>query len=645
MIWKRLKTFIREWRGVLITPLSVASLLIILRLSGSLQLLEWAVLDQFFRLRPAEPIDSRIVIIGISESDIQKIGRWPIPDGIMAQLISKIKQQQPRAIGLDIYRDLQVEPGHQELIKIFQTTPNLIGVKLVKAKGAGLDVNPPPVLNKLDQVGVNNLVFDPDGKVRRGLLFLETQDGKILPTFGLKLALIYLEAEGIISKNAASNPDYLQLKETVFPRLQPNDGGYVEADTGGYQILTNYRKPYKSFKTISMTDVLENRIPQNLFRKRIVLIGSTAVSVPDFFTTPYDSLTNSTNRTLGVEIHANLTSTIISAVLDGRPLIKVWSEPLEWLWIFGWSVGGVILGWLGRYLSIQYHFYSDYWTVISVFIVGCGLSEGAYLAFLIGWWIPLVPAVLSLVISAITITGYIANIEREERQTLMKLFERSVTPKIAAAIWKERDKLLEDGDLQTQEMIATVLFTDLKGFSSIAEEMEPKILICWLNEYMKAMTQVVLEHDGVIDKFIGDAVMAVFGVPIPAKNEQEIAADAEKAVSCAVAMAAVLKSLNQQWKMQGKPTVAMRVGIATGIVVAGSLGSDRRQDYTVIGDTVNIASRLESYDKSIDGGVCRILISEETAKYNQDKFSTKVIGSVLLKGREQPVKVYQVLVE
>lgn len=644
-MWKRLKTFVWEWRGVLITAPTVASLSIALRLSGSLQLLEWATLDRFFRWRPPEAIDSRIVIVEISESDIQKIGQWPIPDAVMAQLIEKLKQQQPRAIGLDIYRDLRVEPGHQKLVKVFKTTPNLIGVKTVAGGGKGIAVNPPPVLARLGQVGANNLQIDADGKVRRGLLFLQTKDGKVVPTLALKLAFLYLKHEGIIPQNSTVNPEYLQLNKAIFTRMKPLDGGYVLNSAAGYQIIMNFRRPNKSFRIVSINDVLSNRTPPDLMRDRIVLIGSRAISLPDLFNTPYDNGLASTFRTSGVEIHANLTSQIVGAAVDGRPLIKVWSEPLEWMWIFAWSIVGVALGCLGRSLPGKYHFYSDYWTVISIVIIGISLFGGTYLAFLSGWWIPVVPAILSLVGSALAITGYIARIERQEYQTLMKLFERNVTPKIAAAIWRVRCKLLDSGQLIPQEMTATVLFTDLKGFSSISEGVEPKKLMSWLNEYMQAMAQVVLEYDGVIDKFIGDAIMAVFGVPIPSTTEEKVAEDAQNAIICALKMAEVLKSLNQQWQIQGKPTVSMRVGIATGILVAGSLGSDRRQDYTVIGDTVNIASRLESYDKSIDGGVCRILISEETWKYTQDKSIAKLVGSVLLKGREQPVNVYQVFVE
>ncbi|MFB2921406.1 MULTISPECIES: CHASE2 domain-containing protein [Aerosakkonema] len=646
-MWKRLNTFVKDWGSVLITAPSVAALLIALRLTGVLQFLEWSALDRFFLLRPLSSPDSRIVIVGISESDIRKVGKWPIPDGDIAELIEKIKQQKPSAIGLDVYRDLPVEPGHQKLVQVFQTTPNLIGVKKVSGDRNGFAVNPSPILAKKGQVGASDVAIDADGKVRRGFLYIGNNHGEAIPSLPLKLAFIYLQGKGMLPKNAAVNPEYLQLGKAVFIRFQPDDGGYVRTSANGYQVLINFRGPRETFQIVTMMDVLENRIPANLMRDRIVLIGSNAASLQDYFQTPYDDtiISSSPKRTSGVEIHANSISQMIASALDGRPLIKVWSEPLEYLWIFGWSAIGVGLAWWERYFSTKYRLYLIYLIILTIAIIGGGLIVGSYLAFLIGWWIPVVPSLLALSVSQMAMAIHIANLEREERQALMKLFERNVTPKIAEAIWRERSKFLEEGELQAQEMTATVLFTDLKGFSSIAENMEPKILMCWLNDYMKVMTQVVLDRDGIIDKFIGDAIMAVFGVPIPATTPEEIALDAEKAVSCAVAMAEALKSLNRRWQSQGLPTVCMRVGIATGVVVAGSLGSDRRQDYTVIGDTVNIASRLESYDKTLDGGSCRILISEDTYLYNQDKFLTKLVGSVLLKGREHPVKVYQVLVE
>ncbi|GET37951.1 adenylate/guanylate cyclase domain-containing protein [Microseira wollei] len=243
---------------------------------------------------------------------------------------------------------------------------------------------------------------------------------------------------------------------------------------------------------------------------------------------------------------------------------------------------------------------------------------------------------------AIAILGYIAKLEQEDRQIMMTLFGRHVTPKIAEAIWLSRHQLLKKGQLIGQQMTATVLFSDLKGFTTIATRLPPAELMSWLNEYMQVMAQTVLEHDGVIDKFIGDAVMALFGVPIPRTKPEEIAADAIAAVACARAMGNNLRSLNEQWQKTGRPTVAMRVGIATGIVVTGSLGSAQRLDYTVIGDTVNVAARLESYDKSWDAELCRILIGEETYQLVQNHFIARYIGNVYLKGREQPTKIYQV---
>ncbi|NEP44990.1 MAG: CHASE2 domain-containing protein, partial [Okeania sp. SIO2H7] len=359
-----------------------------------------------------------------------------------------------------------------------------------------------------------------------------------------------------------------------------------------------------------------------------------AYSLPDLFNTPYSTGHLARGHgTPGVEVHANLASQIISAALDGRPLIQSWSERTEWLWIFGWSVAGTILAWFWP---------SPPWTACRVTIAIVVIHATGYIALIKGWWLPVIPAALGLTGSAVAVTGYLVHKERQGRQTVMDIFGRHVTPKIAQTICQMRDDILEEGELLGQEMTATVLFTDLKGFTTLAEGMEPKTLMSFLNEYMQAMAKVVLDNDGIIDKFIGDAVMAAFGVPIPAADEKAIATDAEAAVKCAIEMAVKLKSLNEDWAKQGKPTLSMRVGIATGQLVAGCLGGAMRQDYTIIGDTVNVAARLESYDKSLDGGICRILISEETWRYVEGKFAAEAIGSVVLKGRLQAIQIYLV---
>lgn len=621
----------RQVSGLLIPPV-VAALTIAVRAVGGLQLLEWAAFDQFVRLRPLEPPDPRIVVITVDEPDIRSVGQWPIPDATIAELVKVVRRQDPVAIGLDIYRDLPVQPGHEELLEVYETTPNLIGVEKVVGDGTTAAIAPPPQLKEKGRVASIDLVLDADGRVRRGLLSVRTDDDRTILSLGARLALMYLEGQGITpTMTEAGN---VKLGDGVFVRLTGNDGGYVGADSGGYQVLLNYRGPQENFDTISMTDVLEGRVPPELFRDRIVLIGPIGQSLNDLFFTPYSGGPLSlSDRMPGVVIHANVASQIIGAALDGRPQFRVGSDEVEWAWILIWAVSGAVLGWTYRF-SLR--------AAVSLAVAGGSLVAGSYLAFLEGWWVPVVPPMLAFVGSGIAIAGYIANLEHQERQMVMTLFGRHVTPQIAEVIWQSRDELIARGQLTGQKMVATVLFADLKGFSTIAETMEADALMVWLNEYMNGMADIVLDHEGIVDKFIGDAVMAVFGVPIPRTTPEEISRDAIAAVSCAVEMGKKLRSLNRQWQIEGKPTVSMRVGIATGEVVTGSLGSSQRMDYTTLGDSVNIAARLESYDKSFGPGVCRILMSQETHRQIGGRFLTHFVGRIHLKGRTQAIDVYQI---
>jgi adenylate cyclase len=613
----------------------MAAIVMTLRLTGLLQSWEWAALDQFFRWRPAEPTSKHILIVGIHESDIRHVGQWPATDAVLAKMLEKLRAKQPTAIGLDLYRDLSVKPGTQALTKVFKSTPNLIGIEKKVANTKSNAVAPPPVLKQLDQVGANDVLPDADGKIRRGLLFLTPKDEPPLPSLALKLALIDLEAKGITP--TADTNGFMKLGKTVFIPFEENDGGYVRADAGGYQILLNFNKA-PAFDSVSMTDILEDRVPNSLVRDRIVLIGPVAPSLNDFFYTP---LVTSPEQTSGVELQAHLTAIILNAAQQGRPLLQTWSEPVEVLWIFVWSGIGAALTWVVRFKG--YKNYSLLQTAIGLMVAALGLSYVSYLFFLNSWWIPVVPSLIALIGSAIVLLGYIVQLERQDRITVMNLFGRHVSPAIAKTIWRNRRQILKQGRLLGRQMTATVLFADLKGFTTIAEKTEPETLMCWLNEYMSAMVGVVQSHGGIVDKFIGDAIMAVFGVPIPRTTPEEIAQDAIAAVRCAQGMASTLKALNQQWRIKGRPTAAMRVGIATGTVVTGSLGSAQRLDYTTIGDSVNVAARLESYDKSIDGGICRILLNKDTYQHIRGKFPTKFIGEGQLKGRKQPTKIYQVL--
>jgi adenylate cyclase len=194
------------------------------------------------------------------------------------------------------------------------------------------------------------------------------------------------------------------------------------------------------------------------------------------------------------------------------------------------------------------------------------------------------------------------------------------------------------------------LFTDLKGFSSTSEGLEPAALMDWLNEYMEVMANAVMAHEGVVEKYIGDSIMAVFGVPIPRASREQIARDAQNAVRCALVMRKEMEKLNVVWQQRGLPLCGMRIGIHTGGLVAGSLGSLDRQEYTVIGDSVNTASRLESFGKDsndphLNDDKCRILISEATRVLLDEQYQLHPVGTMSLKGKSEKVIIHAVLNE
>ena len=230
----------------------------------------------------------------------------------------------------------------------------------------------------------------------------------------------------------------------------------------------------------------------------------------------------------------------------------------------------------------------------------------------------------------------------------MKLFSKHVSPEVAESLWEQREQFLDGGRPRSQKLWVTVLFTDLQGFTSVSEKMDPQVLMDWLNAYMESVAKMVMEHGGVVDDYFGDGVKVNFGVPLPRTTDAEISQDAVNAVNCALSLEQEMVRLNALMKERGLPTLRMRIGIFTGPVVAGSLGSADRMKYTTIGDTVNTAARLESFDKELvlphlATSPCRILIGESTLRYLDDQFETPRVGEMTLKGKETKISAYCVL--
>ncbi|MFN4278780.1 CHASE2 domain-containing protein [Thermosynechococcus sp.] len=612
---------------------AVASTVVIaIRQVGGLQPLELGAYDRLMQLRPMPGPDPRLLVVAVTEDDIQRYRTLSLPDWVYAQVFQKLLKHQPRAIGLDIYRDFPVPPGHEELNRLWLNSDRLFAVTKL-GDGTQPTIRPPAALSP-DQVGFNDITVDAGGIVRRSLLFLPDDQGNTLYSFSLRLALRYLADEGIEPQGSEADPHVMQLGQSVFTPLQPNDGGYVGADTAGYQVMLNYRGDQRAVTWVPLEDVLMERVPPELIRDRVILIGNIAESGKDFFYTPFSSGLRDNQRMAGVFIHAQMVGQFIDAGLGDRAVIWFWPDGVENAWIILWALIGAILAWRIRHpVALG----TAVGTALLMLLLTC------YGLFLKLGWVPLVPPVLTLLLASGGVVTYRAQQAQQQQQMVMRLLGQSISPEIAAAMWERRDELLKDGKLPGQRLIATLLFTDLKGFSTISEGMEPEELFHWLNTYLERVADVVQRYHGVINKFTGDGIMAVFGVPIKRTSREGIAIDARNAVDCALALGELLAELNREWAAQGLPQVMMRAGIYTGPIVVGSLGSKNRLEYGVIGDSVNTASRLESVDKHRQPSLCRILVAQETLEYLGDRYEVEAWGPLELKGKERKIQVFRIL--
>lgn len=433
----------QAWRSIFIAAPAVTICVILGGMTGLFQLLEWNMMERFFALRPAETKDQRILIVTIDEKDIRQSGKWPIPDLVLAKLIIKLKSQKPAAIGLDVYRDLPVEPGHQELQQVIKSTPNLIGVK----KLVGDQVAPSPTLSKLDQIALADVVLDKDGKARRGLLSVGDSEGKILLGLATRLSLIYLENKGISLQALDKTETTLGLGKAIFRPLTGEEFSYRGADLGGYQIVLNYRGFEDKFDTVTMRDILDNRISPKLVRDRVVLIGTTANSINDLFNVGYSSkLKNEGKLMPGIVVHANLLSQILNAAIDGRVMLQVWSERAEWLWLFFWSFVCSGLTWQGLQINCK-HQKLLLGLPILVIASGAGIIISiGYLGFLIGWWIPVISPIVTIFLATIVTTNLYKQSQLTQANRQLQDYSRTLEEKV-------RDR--------TQELEAAKIIADV----------------------------------------------------------------------------------------------------------------------------------------------------------------------------------------
>jgi adenylate cyclase len=604
----------------------------IARSQGLLQPPELIGYDLGITLLPEPAVPAPVTLILITESDIQQLGRWPMADGDLATVIKQIIAWKPAVVGIDIYRDLPVEPGTRALDELFHTDPSIIGIfKFPSDDTPG--VAAPSALEARGQVGFSDLLLDADSVVRRGLAFLDDGE-RVAWAFPLQVALKYLSAEDVYIAPAPENPDHFLIGKSAFPPLPENFGAYTNLDNAGYQFLIDYSRSASSFPTFSLEDLLDQRIPPELLRNRVVLLGANAESVKDSFITPTSHWPwSETPQVPGIAMHGIIVDQLIRASYGESLPFQAWSPMTEFGLLVAASLAGGLLGLrstsVSRLLNIVL-------PGVLVFIL-LGL-----VLFLFDQWFPVLVTSLGLTISASLTTAYLVQLTRQERATLQKLLALQVSEEVAQEIWQRRAELLDEGALRPQQLTATVMFVDLQGFTQLTESLDSDTLMKWLNPILAAATRIIIRHGGMVDDYFGDGVKANFGVPIPRESEAQIAADARAALACARDLIAEADDLS---KLTHTP-YRLRFGIHTGVVITASVGSEHRFKYTSIGDTVNVAARLESLAKELgrESGVkgSSILLSASTVELLEPGIELDNLGPVSLQGRQQQINAYRI---
>lgn len=601
----------------------------------ALQQLDYRMKDARFRLRGPVVPDKDVVVVAIDHASIKEIGRWPWSREVTGRLIENLAEYGTKVTALDIvFSEPQNPAADAALARSIAKADNVVmgyffreeeqpvdpavlaqmeraTVKLMKvAEGvesiplieyANLDANLAGLGEQARDFGFFNARPDGDGLYRRALLLL-LYNGDIYPSLAMKALRQYLGNE-IMLEVKPFGIDGLQVGELRIPSRE--DG----------TLALNYYGPAHSFRTVSAADVIRKRLPPDSLKGAIAFVGATEIGIYDIRPTPFDATQP------GVELHA----TVAANALERRFLKYDGITQMQEMVCI--ALFPLLLG------------------VVLAFVPGtfAGLAAFAGSAMLYSWINYLVftqglrdmTVIYPMLGIGLTYLGSEAwrnlVVEKKGRQ-LKKAFSNYVSPDLVKEIEKNPDKLVLGGEQRE----ISILFSDIRGFTTVSESLTPPELVTLLNEYLTPMTRIVLEERGTLDKFIGDAVMAIYNAPLDVPDH------ATHACTTAVRMLEDLQRLNAGFVERGMHTLDIGVGINTGPAVVGNMGADIRFDYTAIGDAVNLASRLEGLNKYYG---THILVSEDTYKQVQtDRFTFREVDRVKVKGKHLPVVMYELMI-
>jgi adenylate cyclase len=455
--------------------------------------------------------------------------------------------------------------------------------------------------------GFFNVFPDPDGVVRRVPLAIpygrskDRSEWNLYASIDVQTIRFYLDLplEKIILNFGDTGIDVLEFGQSIL--VQPDEIS---------RMMVNFQGPTGSYKYYSIADVVNRSFPPGTFKDKIVLVGATATGIGDLRSTPFGRLDYP-----GVEIHANVIDNILNQKFLVRDATQITID-LVLIFLFGIP--------LGMWLALT----QPRWMALSLFLlIPFGLLN--QWAFSRGWWLNFVIPAGVLVVNTTFVALYRVLVEEREKRKVRGAFQQYLSPEVIR-------RLLDNPELvRPRKVEISVMFSDIRGFTTISEQLDAQELALFLNGYLTDMTRIVFQNQGTLDKYIGDAVMAFWGAPF------EEPGHAKKACRAALEMMKRVREMQRQWKAQGKPVIDIGLGINTGVASVGNMGSSLRYGYTAMGDTVNLASRLEGLNKEY--GTHIILSETAYAGARAPDFLFRELDLIRVKGKLQPVTIYEVL--
>ncbi len=615
-------------------------------LPASYQSLDDRVRDFLFIARGVTPASGEIVIVDIDEKSLHEIGQWPWERSIVATMLQNLTASKAGIIGLDIvfseedktsphrfgeqFHLHRLLPNYDTILaQTVHDTPTILGYifnfdRTYKVSSPtlptipaifieknipsthyllepnGILTNIPSIQNSGYSSGFINNVPDATGSIRSVPLLMRYDDA-LYPSLAFEMFRVAMDTHKITLNYSPLGLASLRAGELEIP-----------TDRNG-RLYLNHRGPGKTFRYISASDIVNNTFDKQAVEGKFVLVGTSAYGLMDLRSNPFDNIIP------GIEIQATVIDNLLNHDMLQRPQ---WSEvaeislilflsfivfyPLTRLNPLGLIVGYVIL--LGALLYLNYYLLFTHHIIINLFFT-----------------------LLTLSVSILSVLGMNFVFEHRQKEQVKKKFAQKVSKQVMDDLLTSD---IEDA-LSTREVEVTVFFSDIRSFTTISEQLgSPQKLVSFLNDYMTTMAASIIESRGTIDKFIGDAIMAYWNAP----NHVEHHAD--KAVQSALHQLALREGLSEQFVAKFGVHLDFGIGLNSGVVTVGDIGSIGRSDYTVIGDAVNLASRLE--------GICKhyhvhLIISEFTYEQLQEAYVIRELDTVRVKGKLKPIRLYEVI--